>query len=328
MKHVTILVMDGCYSSTLAIALDCFHTASTLVEAQGREPLTVVMAQVGSLPISSHAGLTLQVDATIDAVPATDLIVIPAFGPDYESAPERFRPVLPWLVRQHAMGASIATGCSGVILVAASGLLDGREATTHPDQMTWFRKRYPDVCWRDSQLITDVDNIYCAAGAFSMIDLCIYLLCRKLGQQVAQQCADKLMIERPRLWHGSFTTPPRLVEHDDLQVQRAEEYLCRYFATAVCFESLARELGMSPRNFTRRFKRATGMTPMTYLHALRIDVARRLLVNDSHCTVQDASHAVGYDDVGYFRRLFRRCTGQSPSECRSGDMKKPGEAGF
>jgi transcriptional regulator GlxA family with amidase domain len=203
-----------------------------------------------------------------------------------------------------------------VTLLAAAGLLDGRPATTHWGVVDRCRAMYPNVHWSAERFVTESDNIFCGGGLYASIDLSLYLVERFCGHEVAVQTAKSLLLETPRIWQATYAAQPPRSAHDDEPVQRAQKWLYAHFREDVDLDDLAARVGMSPRNFARRFKAATGEGPLAYLHRLRIDTARHYL-ESAHRSVQEISQAIGYEDVAFFRQLFRRHTGTSPREYRA-----------
>lgn len=143
----------------------------------------------------------------------------------------------------------------------------------------------------------------------------MYLVEKFCGREVATQCAKALLIEMPRTWQNAFTHFSMRPPHDDERILRAQEWLQRHYSEDVRLDALAAELGMSIRNFIRRFKAATGETPLSYLHSLRIAMAKRLLEN-GRSTIQEIAEEVGYTDLVFFRALFRRHAGTTPNDYR------------
>jgi len=205
--------------------------------------------------------------------------------------------------------------CSGVGLVAATGLLDGKRATTHWGLAERFRTKYPKVRWMPELMVTEDRGFYCGGGVHAALDLSLYLVEKFCGHEVALQTAKALLIETPRAWQAGFAIVPLKTEHSDDGISRAQEWLHQNFHQTFPLQAPANRVGMSLRNFVRRFKQATGDSPLIYLQKLRVAAAKRLLEGD-HRSTQEISGAVGYQDVAFFRGLFQRHTGVSPGEYR------------
>jgi transcriptional regulator GlxA family with amidase domain len=212
-------------------------------------------------------------------------------------------------------GVPIAAVCSGVGLVAAAGLLDGKRATTHWSLSNRFREKYPRVQWMPELMVTEDRGFYCGGGVNASLDLSLYLVERFCGHDVAMQSAKALLIEMPRAWQAGFSIVPLKTEHSDATISVAQEWLHKNFRQTFSLEAPAERVGMSLRNFVRRFKQATGDSPLIYLQKIRVAAAKRLLEGD-HRTMQEISDAVGYQDAVFFRKIFQRHTGVSPSAYR------------
>ncbi|MGZ3438331.1 MAG: GlxA family transcriptional regulator, partial [Polyangia bacterium] len=211
---------------------------------------------------------------------------------------------------------AIAGVCTGVSLLAAAGLLDGKPATTHWGVVERCRQLYPRVHWECDRFVTEADNVFCGGGVYASIDLSLYLVERYCGHEIAVQTAKALLLETPRMWQTSYAAQPPRSAHDDEGIQRAQKWLFDHFQKEVALDELAARVGMSPRNFARRFKSATGENPLGYLQRLRIDAARHLLESGRR-SVKEVGAAVGYEDPAFFRSLFQRHTGTSPRGYRA-----------
>jgi transcriptional regulator GlxA family with amidase domain len=164
-------------------------------------------------------------------------------------------------------------------------------------------------------MVTEDGNLYCGGGVNASLDLSLYLVGCFCGHDVAMQSAKALLIEMPRAWQAGFAIVPLKTEHSDKTISSAQDWLHENFHQTFPLETPAERVGMSLRNFVRRFKQATGDSPLIYLQKLRVAAAKRLLEND-HRTMQEISDAVGYQDVVFFRKIFQRHTGVSPSAYR------------
>lgn len=196
--------------------------------------------------------------------------------------------------------------------MAEAGLLDGKEATTYWRFFQAFAERFPKVNLRQDKHLTDADNLYCASGVTSACDLYIYLIERFCGSQLAQGVARDILYEVQRSY-----TPGRMgfggqKLHQDLSILHIQQWLEEHYAERFRFEDVAREHGMSIRNFMRRFQAATGDKPLHYLQRLRIETAKGLL-SATRKSIKTISYDVGYDDASFFARLFRQHTGLSPN---------------
>jgi len=242
--------------------------------------------------------------------------VVPASGLDLDAQFERHRALFAWLRCRYEKGAYIASICSGAAYLAEAGLLDGREATTHWGAADAFRERYPGVRWRPDVFVTEDRRVLCSGGVYAAIDLSLYLVDKFCGHEVAVQTAKALLVDMPRTHQTGYAVLPLSRAHQDENVRHAQSLMKTDFARDLSIENLAASVNMSPRNFIRRFKQATGLLPGKYMQALRVSIAREML-EDNAASVQSVSSAVGYEDVAFFRALFKRLTGITPAEYRA-----------
>lgn len=319
MIDVTVVLLEGSLPSTSMVPLEIFACAGSLwgmlMGAPSEPRFRVRTATIDGRKTQNFVPVTLEPSISIAEVGRTDLIVLPAAGIDLELARTSNAELVRWLARRGKKTA-VAGICTGATLLAAAGLLDGRRGTTHWALVEAARQMYPSVDWCADRFVTESDNIFCGGGVYASIDLSLYLVEHFCGHVLAVQTAKALLLEAPRIWQSSYAEqPPRSAHHDEA-VQRAQKWLYAHFREAVDFDQVAAKVGMSPRNFARRFKAATGEAPLAYLHRLRIDTAKRQLEN-AHRSVQEISEQIGYEDVAFFRQLFRRHTGTSPREYRA-----------
>jgi len=319
MIDVTVLLLDQTFSSTAVGPMEVFHHAGFLWNQLTGKPVKprfqVKLASADGGPVHCDGPIRIEPMTAINDIRKTDLIFIPTTGLSLDDVVERNAAVVPWLKRWHKRGSAIASVCSGVGLVAATGMLDGKRATTHWALADRFREKYPRVKWMPELMVTEDRDFFCGGGVHAALDLALYLVEKYCGHDVAMESAKALLIETPRAWQAGFGVVPLKTEHNDEAISAAQDWLHENFHRPFPLEAPARRAGMSLRNFVRRFKQATGDSPLAYLQKLRIAAAKRLL-ESNHRTMQEISDAVGYQDVAFFRALFQRHTGVSPSAYR------------
>lgn len=319
MKAITILLLDQMFSSTAIGPMEVFRHAGSLWNLLTGTQLTphfqVTTASPDGRPVDCDGGIQIQPNVALKEVGKTDLIFVPTTGLSVDDVLERNAPIVPWLKRRSTRGVAVASVCSGVGLVAAAGLLDGKRATTHWGLAERFREKYPLVKWMPELMVTEDHGFYCGGGVNASLDLSIYLVEKFCGHEIAMQTAKALLIETPRAWQSGFAIVPLKTDHTDDSISSAQEWMHRNFSRNFSLEEPARRVGMSVRNFVRRFKQATGDSPLIYLQKLRVAAAKRMLENN-HRSMQEISEAVGYQDIAFFRALFHRHTGVCPSVYR------------
>jgi transcriptional regulator GlxA family with amidase domain len=319
MIDVTVVLLDGGLPSTSMAPLEIFACAGTLwgmIMGTPAEPrFRVRTATIDGRKTQNFVPVTLEPTVSLTDVRRTDLVVVPTAGVDLQAARRGNAELIQWLARRGRRTA-VAGICTGASLLAAAGLLDGRPATTHWGVVEQCRAMYPNVLWKADRFVTESDNVFCGGGLYASIDLSLYLVEHYCGHMVAVQTAKALLLETPRMWQSTYAAQPPRSSHDDEPIQRAQKWLFSHFREPVDLDDLATKVGMSPRNFARRFKTATGEAPLAYVHRLRIDTARHYL-ESAHRSVQEICNEIGYEDVAFFRNLFRRHTGTSPREYRA-----------
>ncbi|WP_162935056.1 GlxA family transcriptional regulator [Pseudomonas cavernae] len=263
-------------------------------------------------PVRSFSDVILPVDSGLENA---DIIILPPYWGDFDELCQRYPQILDWLKTQHATGSMLCGEAMGVFWMAQAGLLDGKEATTYWRFYREFSERFPNVLLNQERHLSDADNLYCASGSTSACDLYIYLIERFCGASVAQAVARDILYEVKRSY-----TPGRIgfggqKLHQDVTILQIQEWLEEHFADKFRFEDVARDHGMSIRNFMRRFQAATGDKPLHYLQRLRIETAKGLL-SASRKSIKTISYEVGYDDASFFARLFRQHTSLSPNQYR------------
>ncbi len=324
LKRVSILATEGVFASTLMQAKDFFHMASLRFGKQQGLGLTptfeIHLVSPDGAPVRSFSEVMVPVDG---ALTDADLIILPAFWGDFDALRQRHPGIVEWLRQRHAAGSAICGEATGVFWMAEAGLLDGKEATTYWRFLGEFAERFPRVLLNPDKHLSDADNLYCAGGVTSACDLYIYLIERFCGAGVARGVARDILYEAQRSY-----TPGRIgfggqKLHQDLVILQVQRWLEEHFADKFRFEDVAREHGMSIRNFMRRFQGATGDKPLHYLQRLRIETAKGLL-SATRKSIKTISYEVGYDDASFFARLFRQHTSLSPNQYRRQFQQKDG----
>ncbi|PAU57794.1 Transcriptional regulator GlxA family, contains an amidase domain and an AraC-type DNA-binding HTH domain [Pseudomonas indica] len=316
LRRVSILATEGVFASTLMQAKDFFHMASLRYGKQQGLGLTpafeIHLVSPDGQPVRSFSHVQVPVDGPLDEA---DVILLPAFWGDFDALCMRYPQVLDWLRERHAAGSTLCGEATGVFWMAQAGLLDGKEATTYWRFFREFAERFPQVLLNTEKHLSDADNLYCAGGVTSVCDLYIYLIERFCGAGVAQGVARDILYEVQRSY-----TPGRIgfggqKLHQDVTILQIQQWLEEHYADKFRFEDVARDHGMSIRNFMRRFQAATGDKPLHYLQRLRIETAKSLL-SSTRKSIKTISYEVGYDDASFFARLFRQHTELSPNQYR------------
>jgi transcriptional regulator GlxA family with amidase domain len=317
MKHISILVPKGAILGSLEGTRQLFTQVNEFSKARGEHPLFKVQLVGLTKETALSGGLfTANTDVLLEDVKKTDLIVIPAIDGEINSALEKNRDFIPWIIKQYKNGAEVASLCLGAFLLASTGLLSGRKCATHWMAANEFRKMFPDVHLVTEKIITDEQGIYSSGGAFSYLNLILYLIEKYAGRGMAILSAKVFAIEIERDSQLSFTIFQGQKEHDDEQIKKAQEFIEKNYQEKITVEQLVSMLALSRRNFERRFKKATSNTVVEYIQRVKIEAAKKGL-ETSRKNINELMYDVGYSDTKAFRTVFKKITGKSPIDYRN-----------
>jgi len=315
MKHLTIIVPEGENNlSSIVGTYKIFTRANAYWKEQGRREVFTIRLAGLSKKVEFYDGLfSVKPHTVISSIARTNLVVIPSLNHNYQMAVKENKPLIEWIAKQYKNGAEIATICTGAFLLAASGLLDGKNCSTHWSAAENFKAMFPEVKLQADQLITDEDGIYTNGGAYSFLNLLIYLVEKYYDRQTAIFCSKVFQIDMDRKSQSAFTIFTGQKKHGDEMVKKAQAYIESNLEEKISMEYLASKFSVGRRNFDRRFIKATGNTPVEYLHRVKIESAKKAF-ETSRKTINEVMYDVGYSDVKAFREVFRKITGMSPLE--------------
>lgn len=311
---VAILATPETAASVVHGLYDLFRAAgrdwAMVVDGQPGAPLfepVIVSAQAGTLvaanevPIHAHRSLLDCSAPQVACVP--ELMLSPTTELD-----GRFEAEVEWVRRCHASGALLGTACSGAILLGEAGLLDDEDATTHWAFCDLLQRRHPRARVRPQRALVvsgEGQRLVMAGGGSSWMDLGLYLIARLAGVDAAMHVARLNLIDWHAVGQQPFARVARTAQVDDAAIGRCQTWIANHYADPAPVAAMIRHSGLAERSFQRRFKLATGLTPMDYVHTLRIEEAKHLL-ETTGAPLEAVAGEVGYDDAAFFGRLFRR----------------------
>jgi len=321
---VLIVAVPETAGSALYGMLDVLLAAGnlwqTLVRTESEQaPFRVRIVAPTDKLFTCGNGIPVIPNCSISDDPGTDILILPELwlGPDEEFR-GRYAELMEWVRRKYKEGATLYSACSGAVMLAETGLLDGCEATSHWGYQDLFREHYPQVHFRPEPNLVFADpqgRIVTAGGTTSWHDLAIHIISRHCSPGEALRIAKVYLLK----WHGEgqlpYATLVRRLPHADSVVRGCEEWLAGHFKESAAVRRVVKKANIPERTLKRRFKMATGATLIDYLQNLRIEEAKRLL-ESGHMPVEEISVIVSYEDASFFRRLFKRRTGLTPSEYR------------
>lgn len=321
MKHLTLVFPDGQtnLSSIACIvgAFEIFTRSNEYWKKGGKKELFKIELAGISRKAEIYDGLfSVKPQRHISSIAKTNLIIIPSMVWDYKKSLKANELLISWIRKQYKNGAEVASLCSGAFMLASSGLLDGKNCSTHWNHADKFRSLFPNVNLQADQLITDENGIYTNGGAYSFLNLMIYLVEKYYDRQTAIFCSKIFQIELDRNSQSPFTIFTGQKMHGDEMAIKAQAYIESKLQEKISVEHLSSRFAVGRRNFDRRFIKATGNTPVEYSQRVKIESAKKAL-ESSRKTINEVMYEVGYSDVKAFREVFRKITGMSPLEYRS-----------
>jgi transcriptional regulator GlxA family with amidase domain len=322
MKHLSILVLDQqSGANTMACivgAYEIFTKANTLWQRAGKgQKFKIELISAIKNEATGTGLFSVKPHASIADIAQSDLVIVPAsMVRTYETAAQTNKMLIKWVERQYKNGAVVASMCSGAFMLAATGILNGRTCSTHWSVSEEFQTLYPKVKLQSDKLITDENGICTNGGAYSFLNLVIYLVEKYYDRETAIHCAKIFQIDMDRNLQSGFSIFNGHKKHDDDVVQKAQYFIEQNFTDKISIEALSEELNVGRRNFDRRFIKATGLTPLDYLQRVRVESAKKSFEN-TRKTVNEVMYDTGYSDTKAFRDIFSRVTGMSPVEYKS-----------
>ncbi|MEX2962087.1 GlxA family transcriptional regulator [Microbulbifer sp. TYP-18] len=317
MRTVTFLLIDQMLTTGTMLPLEMLRGAESRARAEGMtEPLRIVTASLDGAPVATRSGFLLAPDLSLADAPDSDIIYLPALWRNPRPALRRSGALLEWLQRQAEAGAAISAVGTGVCFLAEAGLLDNKPATTHWHYFERFARDYPQIKLKRQYFITQADKIFCAASVNALADVTVYLIRQLYGPAVASHVERNFSHEIRRPFEEIAYSEGSVRLHPDEEIVQTQTWLREHCSEEVRLSEVASRFDMSVRSFNRRFKLATGQTPLQYLQHVRVDMARELL-QSSNLSVNEIAEKVGYQDMGHFTALFKKFLATTPSDYRT-----------
>lgn len=319
MKHLTILVPSGTGNNLSSIvgAYKIFSRANEYWKKTGRKEVFKIELAGITRKVEYFDGLfSVRPHTDISKIRKTNLVVIPSLNHNFETSVKKNQKMIEWIENQYNRGAEIASICTGAFLLASSGLLDGKSCSVHWSAADHLRNKFPEIKVKADRVITEENGLYTNGGAYSFLNLIIYLVEKFYDRDTAIYCSKIFQIDMDRESQLSFIIFKGQKQHSDDVVKKAQEFIEKHSHEKISIQHLSSRFAVGRRNFDRRFIRATGETPLVYSQRVRIESAKRAF-ETSRKTVSEVMHQVGYSDAKAFREIFRKVTGISPLEYRS-----------
>lgn len=322
-RHVSLVALPDAVVSTLFGIFDVMNAFALMGGSSARLgtrapfQIEIVGETTGAMGLAS--GVAIDVQREIDTIESTDIVIVPSIllGPGgWEK--KRYPRLVEWLRRMHGRGAVLCSACSGIFLLAETGLFDGRDVTVHFSYARALTAAYPTIPVHPERVLVISglhEDLVSSGASTTWHDLVLYLIARYAGSTSAQEVARLFALQ----WHEDGLMPYIVFEgktdHGDGEIRSAQQWLSEHFPVANPVEEMIRRSKLAERTFKRRFASATGLAPLAYVQRLRIEAAKRRLERTED-PIDEISWRVGYEDASFFRRLFKRTTGLAPGAYR------------
>lgn len=312
-KHISILIPEG-HTSLVNIAgtHQIFNQVNAFFTMQGDTPIfEVELVGLSKATEQTHGLFAVHPNRTIEEVQKTDLIIIPAIHDEPGKIEEMNRLFIPWMKQQYEDGAEIASLCVAAFFLASTGLLDGKQCATHWIHAKNFKALYPEVNLVNDKIMTEDSGIYTSGGAYSFLNLLLYLIEKYAGREMALLTSKTFMIDIDKDSQSPFIIFEGQKDHHDEPVKKAQEFIENNFEDKINVSQLATMFALSRRSLERRFKLATSNTVTQYVQRVKMEAAKRSLENGNK-NINEVMFNVGYNDTKAFRSTFKKVTGLSP----------------
>ena len=318
MKQVTIVVPRGIATNMSSItgSFEILSAANAYWQSLGNKQFMEIRIAGFMTELKLDAGFFSVHPVNIKDIKKTDLVIIPSLSSDNDNVIKENSELIDWIAEQYKTGAEIASICTGAFLLGAAGLLDGKTCSTHWNAEADFRRLFPNSNLQIDKLITVEKGIYTNGGAYSFLNLILFLVEEYFDRQTAIFCSKIFQIDIGRNTQSPFFIFQAQKNHGDELISKAQTYIEENLHDKISFEELASKLAISRRNFDRRFTKATGNSPVEYLQRVKVEVAKSNL-EKGRKSIFEVMNEVGYSDDKAFREVFKKITGLSPLDYRS-----------
>jgi len=314
---IGIIVYEGCTASMVTGVLDILSLANTQYKTKNGKALfeLEIISETGK-PVTSFSQLPIQAQRSIKTTHKYDLIYIPGFVGDVENILYKEKKIVTWLTSQYKKGSVLTAACNGNFLLAETGLLNGKNATTHWSLIDVFRSRYSKITLEPEKIIVDSGDIISAAGVTAYFNLALFMVEKYSSKDLAIICAKVFLVDSGRKIQTPYQMYQVSKKHGDNEILNVQNWLEKNYNEKITLSGMMNVCNLGKKTLIRRFKKVTGETPLIYLQKLRIENAKRILESKS-LSFNEITLEVGYNDVSSFHKAFKSETGLTPMEYRS-----------
>jgi transcriptional regulator GlxA family with amidase domain len=318
MRQVALIGLPKALGSAITIPLEMLNAANDIAWARGQKEkcLDIKFACEEPGNITLAGGLQVICNHSLDEIGQADLIFVPGIWGNPASLRHKYKKLTNWLKNQLASGATLCAVVTGSHILAQAGILDNKLATTHWRFFDQFKKQFPNVHLERKRFITFDNDIYCTGSVNAVRDLMLHFIDQLFGESITNEVSRHFTHELKRSYESLILKQGPSSSHHDEEVIKIQEWLARNYLEAIDYEKLANNFGMSRRSLNRRFKQATALTPVSYVHELKLQQAKTLL-KQSNLTIAQVAEQILIPDGSYFSSLFKKRNSVTPAEYRN-----------
>ncbi|MEI3800491.1 MULTISPECIES: GlxA family transcriptional regulator [unclassified Chitinophaga] len=320
MKHISIIIYDDVLPTAVANTTALLTSANEAAAKKG-DPIPFQIELIGTRLKSAALNMPLQFycSKTISDEFDTDIVIIPPMGTDLtdiNSLLSKNKKLLGWIKEKYNSKAEIISLCTGAYFLAECGLLDGMPATSHWGAIEDLQQRYPLIKFKADHVVTHSKAIITGGGGFSSLNALLYFIEKSCGKEISVELSKFYALDYGRTSQSIFTVFSGRRQHNDDEIHQAQSYIEKKFESDISVEQIARQVNMSKRNFIRRFKSATSLSPIEFIQRIKVEAAKKAF-EAGETNIAAITYRVGYNDLKTFRTVFKRITGSTPVEYRN-----------
>jgi transcriptional regulator GlxA family with amidase domain len=320
MKHISIIVYEDVLPTAVANTTALLTSANDAAVKKGW-PVPFRIELIGVRPKNVQLNMPVQFycSKTISDEFDTDIVIIPPMSTDLvdiNSLLSQNQKLVNWIKEKYNKKAEMISLCTGAYFLAECGLLNGMPATSHWGAIEDLQKRYPLIDFKADHVVTHSKAIITGGGGFSSLNALLYFIEKNCGKEISVELSKYYALDYGRTTQSIFTVFSGRRLHDDDEIHQAQSYIEKQFETDISVEQIARQVNMSKRNFIRRFKNATSLSPIEFIQRIKVEAAKRAF-EAGETNIAAITYRVGYNDLKTFRMVFKRITGSTPIEYRN-----------
>jgi len=318
MKQLAILLPNrATSSSSLILTIEAIERANEYFIERGKGAVfrtTLIGDAKGN--IVKHGSFSMHQDKSFDEVMKTDMIIVPSLGDNIETSLKQNKRMIDWVKSQYKEGSEVVSLCTGAFILASAGLLNGKQCSTHWRAAEVFKRLYPEVNLTIEKIITEEHGVYTSGGAIFSMNLILHIIEKYYDRETAIYCAKISGVDLDRNNQSDFIIFSGQKSHKDDEIKKAQLFIEKNIGNKIIVAELSAKVSIDRRTFDRRFKKATGNSPLEYMQRIKVEAAKKSF-ESTRKNVNEVMYDVGYSDLKAFRNIFRKITGLSPLEYRN-----------